>query len=175
MFIVKASHSETVKVRAGITPVRTYFTDISNFIDLMPNVESIRTDHDGVTHWEISATVPFVGTFIEHFPVMRIEDSDERVEWSPHAEEELNLLSFAADFNIHSTSSTEVRFTQVLELRRRAATDLHIFAGFAGAPLISMKAVRRVPGNRQNSFSVGTIPFQALFMPHSAVPFLVHR
>lgn len=144
MFTIRAMHSETVSVRVGFSPVRDFFTNIRNFIELMPNIDSIWTDNQGVTHWQISTHIPFVGTFSERFPIVQTEHSNERVEWSPHQDEKLNLMKFAADFLPKGAVSTKVMLTQTIELRRNSPTDLHLLAGFAGESLISSEMTKSV-------------------------------
>lgn len=144
MFIIRASHTEGLAFSADVADVRDYFADISNFIDLMPNIESIRTDEDGVSDWEITAQVPFVGSFTESFAVVQTVNSASRIEWIPYDPEHQNLLSFVSVFEQLNEDSTDVQFTQTIELRRRSATSLHLFAGLAGEALISTEMEKHV-------------------------------
>ncbi len=144
MFTIRAMHTETVSLSAGSSHVRDFFTNIRNFVELMPHIDSIRTDNQGVTHWEISTHIPLVGTFRERFPIVRTEYSFERVEWSPFEGEQFNLMKFAADFLPKSALSTKVMLTQTIELRRNSPTELHLLAGFAGESLISTEMTKRV-------------------------------
>ncbi|NNE65866.1 MAG: hypothetical protein HKN33_04810 [Pyrinomonadaceae bacterium] len=144
MFKIKALHTETVSLRAGTDTIRDFFCDVVNYIEFMPHIENIRTDNRGITHWHLSANVPFVGNFSERFPIVRTEQSEERVEWSPVRDEEFNLMKFAADFLPESATSTIVKISQNIELRRNSPTDLHLLAGFAGESLISKEMTKRV-------------------------------
>jgi len=144
MFTIRAIHSETVSFRVSAGVVRYFFTNTTNFIELMPNIENIRTDNQGVTHWQISTNIPFVGRFTEHFPIVRTEDSEERVEWSPFEGEQFNLMKIAADILPDSANSTMVKISQNIELRRRSATDFHLLAGFAGESVISQEMTKRM-------------------------------
>lgn len=144
MFTIRAIHTETVSFGVASNAFREFFTNLKNFIDLMPNIENIRTDNQGVTHWQVSTDIPFVGKFTEHFPIVRTEDSEERVEWSPFAGEQFNLMKLAADILPNSTTSTLVKISQNIELRRHSPTDFHLLAGFAGESLISKEMTKRV-------------------------------
>ena len=144
MFVIEASHAEVVDIEADVATVRSFFTDIANFIDLMPNIGSISTDDEGVLHWEIIAHVPLVGSFTEFFAVTKKTDEEHLVEWVPDTSAERNFLNFRAEFSDDGEGITEVEFEQTIELRRRSATELHIFAGLAGAALISSEMEKHV-------------------------------
>ena len=143
MFVIEASHSEAIDIDADLETVREFFTDIGNYIELMPNIGSISTDEDGTLHWEIIAKVPFVGSFTEHFPVVEIENNEDSIAWGPYDDEDANFLGFEATFE-ESGEYTRVHFSQTIELRRRSATELHMLAGFAGAKLISTEMEKHV-------------------------------
>lgn len=144
MFKVRANFSETFEFEAGFDRVRDFFADITNFLEYMPSIESIHTDAKGITYWRIRADIPFVGSFVERFPVRETENNDERVEWSPVEMEKHNLLRYAAEFLPRSGRSTLVQFSQNIELRRESATDLHVLAGLVGETLIGNEMSRRV-------------------------------
>jgi len=144
MFTIRGMHSETVSLGAEPLAVRDFFLNVANFIELMPHIENIRTDNRGITHWHFSTNIPFVGSFSEKFPIVMTEESEERVEWSPFAGEQFNLMKFAADFFPEGAKSTIVKLTQNIELRRNSPTDLHLLAGFAGEALISKEMTSRV-------------------------------
>ena len=144
MFKVRANFSETFEFSAGLDNVREFFSDIGNFLEYMPSIESIHTDAKGVTYWKIRADIPFVGSFVERFPVMETENSEERVEWSPFEQERYNFLRYAADFLPKSSRSTLVQFSQNIELRRDSASDLHVLAGLVGETLIGNEMSRRI-------------------------------
>lgn len=144
MFKVRANFSETFEFEAGFDRVREFFSDIRNFVEHMPSIESIHTDSKGITYWRIRADIPFVGSFVERFAVRETENSDERVEWSPIETESYNLLRYAADFLPKSGRSTLVKFSQNIELRRSSASDLHLLAGLVGETLIGNEMSRRI-------------------------------
>lgn len=144
MFTIRAKNSEKVEVNTTLENVREFFSDIKNYIDLMPGVESIHSDSNGIMHWKIRADIPLVGSIIQKFAVQLAEDSEERIEWIPVSGEQKNLMRYAADFFEMDSGSTVVQFTQAIELRRNNATDLHLLAGLAGETIISNEMTRRV-------------------------------
>lgn len=144
MFTIRAKYTDTVEVRTNLDKVREFFADIKNFIELMPEIESIYTDAKGITHWKIRAEVPLVGVFSQKFAVELAENSEERIEWLPVAGESRNFLRYAADFLEKSKNLTLVNFTQMVEIRRKSASELHLFAGVAGETFISNEMNKRI-------------------------------
>jgi len=144
MFTVKAGYSDNVEVQTNMEKVREFFLDIKNFADLMPGVASIHTDAKGVAHWKIQADIPLVGSMIQKFAVELSEDSAERVEWFPVPVETQNFLRFSAEFLEKAKNVTLVQFSQMVELRRKSARDLHYLAGLAGENLISTEMTKKV-------------------------------
>lgn len=144
MFTIRAKYTDTIEILKSLDPVREFFTDVRNFAALMPDVESIYADGRGVTHWKIRAEVPLVGVFAQKFPVELAEDSADRIEWMPAAGESRNLLRYAADFFEKSAGVTLVNFTQMVELRRHSAMELHLLAGVAGETFISGEMTKRI-------------------------------
>ncbi len=144
MFTIRANYSDTIEVRTSLEAVREFFSDIRNFIELMPGIESIHTDARGVTHWKIRADVPLIGSFKEKFAVQLTENDEDRIEWSPVAGETKNLLRYAADFLEKGKDLTLIQFSQVIELRRNSAKELHLLAGIAGEAIISKEMTKRV-------------------------------
>jgi carbon monoxide dehydrogenase subunit G len=137
MFTIRTDFSDKFEVNAPIEKVRRFFANIKNFIELMPNVESIHANADGSARWTIRAEIPLIGAMRESFSVELAENSDERIEWIPKAGEKQNYLRYAADFIEKSADSTLVQFTQNVELRRNAARELHLLAALAGESRIS--------------------------------------
>jgi len=144
MFTVKAGYSDDIEVRTNIEKVREFFADIKNFADLMPGIASIHTDAMGVAHWKIEAEIPFVGQMIQKFAVELTENSEERIEWFPMSIETQNFLRYSADFLEKAKNVTLVHFSQMVELRRKSARDLHMLAGLAGERLISNEMSKRI-------------------------------
>src|SRR5262245_27573937 len=132
MFTVRAGYTDKVEVETSIERVREFFLDIKNFADLMPGIASIHTDAKGIAHWKIQADIPLVGQMIQKFAVELAENSEVRVEWFPLREETQNFLRYSADFLSKARDVTVIQFSQMVELRRRSARELHMLAGFAG-------------------------------------------
>lgn len=144
MFIVKAGYSDNIELRTSAERVREFFIDLKNFVDFMPGIQSIHTDAKGVAHWKIEAEIPFVGPMMQKFEVALSENSAERVEWFPVASDAQNFLRFSAEFLEKAKDVTLVHFTQMVELRRRSARELHMLAGFAGETLISNEMSKKI-------------------------------
>ncbi len=144
MFTVKAGYSDDIEVKTNVEKVRDFFADMRNFADLMPGIASIHTDAKGVAHWKIEAEIPFVGQMMQKFAIELAENSNERIEWFPVAIETQNFLRFSADFLEKAKNVTLVHFSQMVELRRKSARDLHMLAGFAGETLISNEMSKKI-------------------------------
>lgn len=146
MFTIRANYSDTVEVKTSLDAVRDFFADVKNFVDLMPGVESIHIDANGIAHWTIRAEIPLVGSMMQKFALEKTEDEQEIIEWSPVAGEAKNLLRFAAEFLEKGKNLTLVRFTQFVELRRNSARELHFLAGLAGEAIISSEMKKSIAG-----------------------------
>jgi carbon monoxide dehydrogenase subunit G len=146
MFTICAVTSDSFEVRTSVKRVREFFTDIKNFIDLMPNVESIHRNADGTLHWTIRAEIPLIGAMQQSFSVELAENSDERIEWIPRSGEKQNLLRYAADFIEKSGNTTLIQFSQNVELRRNSARELHLLAGLVGEKRVSQGMQWEVAG-----------------------------
>ena len=144
MFTVKAGYSDDVEIKTNAERVREFFSDIRNFADLMPGIASIHTDAKGVAHWKIQAEIPVVGQMMQKFAVELSENSEERIEWFPVALETQNFLRFSADFLEKARDVTLIHFSQMVELRRKSARELHYLAGLAGESLISSEMSKKV-------------------------------
>ena len=144
MFTIRASYSEQFEVRTSLEKTHEFFIDLKNFIDLMPNVESIHTDAKGVTRWTIRDDIPLIGSMKQTFPVELTENSPERIEWSPVAGEKQNFLRYAADFLEKDENLIIVHILQSVEIKRNSARELHPLAGLAGERAVSAGMQRRV-------------------------------
>ena len=144
MFTIKANYSGTVEVKSSLDEVREFFADIRNFVELMPGIESIHVDAKGIAHWTIRADIPIVGSMMQKFAVVKTEDEEEAIEWSPVAGEAKNLLRFAAEFLEKGKNQTLVHFSHVVEMRRSSARELHLLAGLAGESIISSEMSKRI-------------------------------
>lgn len=144
MFTIKAGYSNDIEVRTSSDKVREFFMDVKNFAELMPGVTQIHTDANGIAHWKIQAEIPLVGQMQQKFTVELAENSEDRIEWSPVGVETQNFLRYSADFLEKAKNVTLVHFSQMVELRRKSARDLHYLAGLAGETLISNEMSKRV-------------------------------
>ncbi|MEP7077098.1 MAG: hypothetical protein ABI878_14930 [Acidobacteriota bacterium] len=144
MFTVKAGYSDTIELQTSIDQAREFFADIRNFVDLMPGIASIHTDSKGIAHWKIQADIPVVGTMMQKFEVELTENSEERIEWFPVGQETQNFLRYSADFLEKAKNVTMVRFSQMVELRRKSARELHMLAGLAGESIISKEMTNKI-------------------------------
>lgn len=144
MFTVRAGFSDDIEVKTSIEKVREFFADASNFVDLMPGIMAIHTDAKGVAHWKIKAEIPVVGPMLQKFALELAENSEERIEWSPVRTEAENFLRYSADFLEKAKNVTLVHFSQVVELRRKSARDLHYLAGVAGESIISHEMTKKI-------------------------------
>lgn len=144
MFTIKAGYSDDIEVRSSIEKVREFFGDMNNFADLMPGIASIHMDAKGVAHWKIEAEIPYVGSMIQKFAVELTEDNDARIEWYPIAVETQNFLRYSADFLEKAKNVTLVHFSQMVELRRKSARELHMLAGLAGEGIISNEMTKKI-------------------------------
>ena len=137
MFTIRANYNDSFEVNESIENVRRFFADVRNFVELMPNVESINLIGNDGARWKIRAEIPFIGAMSQTFTVELAENTEERIEWIPKREETQNFLRYAADFIEKSKEKTLVRFSQMVELKRKAAKDFHLLAGLAGEKRIS--------------------------------------
>jgi carbon monoxide dehydrogenase subunit G len=144
MFTIKAGYSDNIEVRSNIEKVREFFSDMNNFADLMPGIASIHRDAKGVVHWKIEAEIPYVGPMMQKFAVELAEASEERIEWYPVAVETQNFLRYSAEFLEKAKNVTLVHFSQMVELRRKSARDLHMLAGLAGENIISSEMTKKI-------------------------------
>lgn len=144
MFTVKAGYSDAIEIQSPADQVREFFADLSNFADLMPGIAQIHTDAKGVAHWKIEADIPVVGKMIQKFAVELAEKTEERIEWFPVAKETQNFLRFSAEFLEKARDTTLIHFSQMVELRRRSARELHMLAGLAGESVISSEMSKKI-------------------------------
>jgi carbon monoxide dehydrogenase subunit G len=146
MFTIRAAYNDSFEIDAPSEKVRDFFADIRNFVELMPNVESINLIGNDAARWKIRAEIPFIGAMDQSFNVELSENTEERIEWIPKTGEAQNFLRYAADFIEKSAGKTLVRFSQMVELRRNAARDFHLLAGLAGDKRISQGMQAEVAG-----------------------------
>ena len=144
MFTIKAGYTDDIELHSSIDKVREFFSDITNFAELMPGIQQIHTDASGIAHWRIQAEIPFVGQMLQKFAVELAENTAERIEWAPVQPETGNFLRYSAEFLEKARNVTMVHFSQMVELRRKSGRELHYLAGFAGESLISSEMTKRI-------------------------------
>ena len=133
-----------MELNTSLERAREFFADIRNFVDLMPGITSIHTDAKGVAHWKIEADIPIVGTMMQKFAVELAENSEERIEWFPIPVETQNFLRYSAEFLEKAKNKTYVHFSQMVELRRKSARELHLLAGVVGESVISSEMSKKI-------------------------------
>ena len=143
MFRIRAEYSEQLEVRTSVERAREFFSELRNFVELMPGIESIKREASGVIRWTVRAEVPVLGAMRAAFAVEQTDDRPERIEWSPAAGEKMNYLRYAAAFEERG-AATLVRIVQQVELRRRHARELHMLAGLVGERRISAEMQEHV-------------------------------
>lgn len=144
MFKIKANYSEQFEVAASAEKVRGFFAETRNFVENMPNVESIKSQTDETTLWTIRAEIPVLGAMVESFSVRMTENSESLIEYAPAPNETKNFLRYAADIEEGANGKTRVNISQTVEIRRNKARELHFLAGLAGENLISQEMQKRV-------------------------------
>lgn len=143
MFRIKASYTDQLELKTTLERAREFFGEFRNFVDLMPNIESIRKEAGGIMRWIVTAEVPIIGCVHASFAVEKTEDRPERLEWSPARSEMKNYLRYAAAFEERG-HKVLIRIAQHVELRRPHARDLHRLAALVGEGAISAEMQKRV-------------------------------
>ena len=137
MFKVRAEFREDFEVGAGVGRVRAFFADLENFARLMPGVESISLEENGLALWSVSVEVSLIGALRGTFALVCRDDSATRTEWGPAPDEGKNLLRYAIGFEALDEARTLVRVALRVELRRESAKELHLMAGLLGERRVS--------------------------------------
>lgn len=143
MFQIRAAFDEQLEIKTTIERAREFFSDLRNFAELMPGVENIRAEANGVRRWLIRAEIPVIGAIRQAFAVEQTENRPERIEWSPAANERGNFLRYVAQFEERG-ARTLIRIVQRVELRRQRATELHMLAGLVGETRLSTEMQKGV-------------------------------
>jgi carbon monoxide dehydrogenase subunit G len=136
MFAIRAVFNEQVEWRTSAERAREFFADLRNFVELMPGVERITADAEGIARWLIRAEVPVVGSIRQAFSVFQSANDPARIEWSPADGEDKNFLRYSATFEERG-QTTRIRVVQRVEIRRRSARELHTLAALAGEGRLS--------------------------------------
>lgn len=136
MFIIKSNVNDRYDFQTPFEKAWNFFADGNNYVELMPNLDSIHTDGRGVSRWNISVDVPLIGSWKMAFAVDFLA-TDDMIEWYPSVNEKQNFLRCVTQIVNKNEDFVEVRIAHNLELRRQQATDLHLLAGLAGESMIS--------------------------------------
>ena len=142
MFRIKSSFKDKIEIRATLPVVRNFFSKLTNFTDMLPGVESIRSETAGVMRWTIATDTP-VGNVRFSFPVRETSRNANTIEWSPALNEDQNLLRYSLRLE-EQNGGTLVDVSQQVELRRKRAWDLHPGVGLMGEARLSNALQRRI-------------------------------
>ena len=142
MFRIKSSFKEKIEIKAPLPVVRNFFSQLTNFTDMLPGVESIRRETAGVMRWTITTDTP-VGNVRFSFPVRETSPNPQTIEWSPALNEDQNLLRYSLRLE-EQNGGTLVDVSQQVELRRKRAWELHPGVGLMGETRLSNALQRRI-------------------------------
>src|SRR2546427_1561146 len=117
MFRVKSSFKTELEIKAPIGRIKDFFSDLSNFTELLAGVESIRREPGGVVRWTIATDTP-VGRVRLSLPVRETSPTLNTTEWSPAINEAENLLRYSLKFE-EQQGATLLHVSQQVELRRK--------------------------------------------------------
>lgn len=149
MFRIRAEFKDQLEVRTDLARARNFFAAPLNFVGLMPGLEKVSGEAQGVMRWLIRAEIPVIGAIQQVFAVRQTDDQPLRIEWGPADGEQQNLLKYAAAFE-DLGERTLVRIAQRVELRRAQARDLHALAMFVGENRLSSEMQKRVTAMMQD-------------------------
>ena len=142
MFRVKSSFKTQIEIKAPVSEVQGFFSDLTRFTDLLSGVESIRREPGGVMRWTIATDTP-VGRVRLSLPVRETSPTVDTIEWSPAPNEVQNLLRYSLKFE-EQQGVTLVHVSQQVELRRKRAWDLHPGVALMGEARLSAALERRI-------------------------------
>lgn len=143
MFVIKSNVTDTFEFRTTIEKARKFFSDGNNYVEFMPNVDSIETDNQGVLRWNIAVVVPMIGKWKMSFAVDFLVSND-IIEWYPASIEKQNYLRCVTQLVEKKADLVQVQITHNLELRRQQASEFHLLAGMAGEKMISQEVQSEV-------------------------------
>lgn len=136
MFTIKANFADSFEINSTVEKTQKFFSDGNNYVELMPNLDSIHTDGRGITRWIILAEIPFVGKMKQSFAVDFLATED-CIVWHPSPSETQNYLRCVAEIIEKAADKVLIRYSQYVEIRRQNARELHPLAGMAGEKNIS--------------------------------------
>lgn len=138
MFIIKSNVNEKYEFQSSLENIWNFFAHGNNYVEFMPNLDSIHTDGRGISRWNVSVNVPLIGSWKMAFAVDFLA-SDDIIEWHPSITEKQNFLRCVTHLVERNNNFVEVRVSLNLELRRAQAKEFHLLAGMAGESLISQE------------------------------------
>src|SRR5260370_8799155 len=97
MFRVKSSFKTQLEIKAPVGTIKNFFSDLTNFTELLAGVEGIRREPGGVARWTIATDTP-VGRVRLSLPVRETSPRADMIEWSPAINENQNLLRYQIKF-----------------------------------------------------------------------------
>jgi hypothetical protein len=142
MFRVKSSFKAKLEIRTSLIKARQFFSNLTNFTELLGGVEAIRREPGGVARWTIATDTP-VGHVRFSFPVRETSPHANTIEWSPVPNEAQNLLRYSLRF-AENDGLTSIYISQHVELRRKRAWELHPGVGLMGEARLSNALQRRI-------------------------------
>ena len=142
MFRVKSSFKAELEIKAPVDRVQKFFSNLENFAELLPGVESIRHELGGIARWTIATDTP-VGRVRLSLPVRETSPHADVIEWTPALQESENLLRYSLKFE-QRNGATSIKISQQVELRRQRAWDLHPGVALMGEARISAALQRRI-------------------------------
>ena len=142
MFRVRSSFKGNIEVKAPLQAVKKFFSNLTNFSEMLGGVEAIRRETGGVARWTIATETP-VGHVRFSFPVRETSPHAEVIEWSPVPNERENLLRYSLKMK-EANKTTVVDVTHQVELRRKRAWELHPGVGLMTEARLSNALQRRI-------------------------------
>ncbi|PYS67434.1 MAG: hypothetical protein DMF73_19340, partial [Acidobacteria bacterium] len=117
-----------LEIKAPSAKIKDFFSDLTNFTELLAGVESIRREPGGIVRWTIATETP-VGRVRLSLPVRETSPHPDTIEWSPA---------------LNEAEATQIHISQQVELRRNRAWDLHPGVGLMSETRISSALQRRI-------------------------------
>ncbi|HKP35953.1 MAG TPA: hypothetical protein VJT71_03775 [Pyrinomonadaceae bacterium] len=141
MFRIKSSFKSELRIKAPLSRVRAFFSDLTNLSEMLWGVESIHRE-PGRVRWTIATDTP-VGRIRFSFPVRETSPQANIIEWSPSLDESQNLLRYSLKFD-ERDGLTQVDISQQVELRRKRAWELHPGVALMGEARLNKALQKRI-------------------------------
>ena len=143
MFTIKSNVTQSFEILTSFANALKFFSNDENYVQLMPNLESINTDAKGITRWNVAVEVPLIGRWKMTFAVDFLTTED-TIEWFPASIEQQNYLRCVTQLVKKGENLISGQISHNLELRRSQAADFHMLAGMAGEKMISSEMQNEV-------------------------------